>query len=691
MSKRQITIKPTCMRELLAFPADRAAVLWEKINLLVTDPLPDGKVKKKLHGSDGIYRLRVTDHRVFYQFGDSWVSLLGIRRRREDTYENVPQTEGSPDLPPDAEVDLDEFLTEKVTPKFTFSTVAQTQALPVEITREWLKELGIPASTHATLVRCRSEDDLLEASVPSEVLARVLDAVFPPSLRRVVAQPDLIVPSPEHLVRYKEGDLLGFLLNLDADQRKLTSWALTGPTMVTGGAGTGKSTVALYRVKEVLERAGSTGKERLLFTTYTRALLTVTRQLLEQFLTPEQLARVQVSTCDQVSLEIVRGRRKVGEIESDREAVRRLKALRKGFQTSTKSAFEGRLQTRALGRLSEQYLLEEFDWIITGRGIETLDQYREAPRPGRGVAFAPRLREAVWELHQKFLAERKAERFPELRNEALGVVRGGSWKGHWDYVFVDEAQDLSPSALSLMAETCRSAEGLFFAADSKQSLYSRNYTWTSANPRLQFRGRTANLKRNYRSTAEIDRAAFSLLRPEEAEALEPSTSVHEGPMPVLVRGVRSEKEPEWIGRFVRQLSKHLHFRQSAAAVLVPTAEIGASMATALSDLGLPAKYFKGRELDLRQDVVKVMSLYSAKGLEFPLVVAAGFHEGTYPVAGDFEEPELFAERMRHERRLLYVAFTRAMRGLMVMVPAGCRHEALTQLDVSHWHVEEAAE
>jgi mRNA-degrading endonuclease RelE of RelBE toxin-antitoxin system len=690
MSKRQITIKPTCMRELLAFPADRAAVLWDKINLLVTDPLPDGKVKKKLRGAEGIYRLRVADHRVFYQFGDGWVSLLGIRRRREDTYDSMP-SEGSPALPPDAEVDLDELLEEKPLPQFMFSSVAQTQPLPIEITREWLKELGIPASTHATLIRCRSEDDLLEAAVSSEVLARVVDAIFPPSLRRVATQPDLIVPSPEHLVRYKEGDLLGFLLNLDAEQRKLTSWALSGPTMVTGGAGTGKSTIALYRVKEVLDRAGSTGKERLLFTTYTRALLTVTKQLLQQLLTPDQLTRVEVSTCDRVALSVVRSQRQVGVVESDREALRRLKALRKTFHVSNASAFEARLQARALARLSDQYLLEEFDWIITGRGLATLDQYREAPRSGRGVPFAARLRTAVWELYEAFSAGRTSERFPDLRNEALAIVRKGDWNDPWDYVFVDEAQDLSPGALSLLAETCRTPEGLFFAADNKQSLYSRNYNWMSANPRLQFRGRTAVLRRNYRSTAEIDRAAFSLLLPEGGELLEPSMSVHEGPMPVLVRGIRPEQEAEWIGRFVRQFSKHLHLKQSAAAVLVPTADIGKGMASALSDHGLPSKYFDGRDLDLRQDVVKVISLFSAKGLEFPLVVVTGFYAGTYPVAEDFEESELFAERMRHERRLLYVGFTRAMRGLMVVVPAGCRHEALIRLDASQWHVEEAAQ
>ena len=52
------------MREIAAFPSDRAALLWDKIDALVSDPLPDGKVKKKLKGADGVYRMRVTDHRV---------------------------------------------------------------------------------------------------------------------------------------------------------------------------------------------------------------------------------------------------------------------------------------------------------------------------------------------------------------------------------------------------------------------------------------------------------------------------------------------------------------------------------------------------------------------------------------------------------------------------------------------------
>ncbi|MFH1865875.1 MAG: UvrD-helicase domain-containing protein, partial [Candidatus Eisenbacteria bacterium] len=441
MTKRQITIKPTCMREILAFPSDRATLLWEKINQLVTDPLPDGKVKKKLQGSDGIYRLRAADHRVFYRFGEDWVCLLGVRRRREDTYRTVPEAGNAPNLPPTGEEDLDALL--ETTPKtFSFAPVSQERPLPFELTKEWLTEIDIPLSAQPVLRRCKTEEDLLEAPIASEVLARVLDAIFPPSLDRVVQQPDLLVPSTDHLVRYKEGDLLGFLLTLDEDQLKLTRWALNGPTMVSGGAGTGKSTVALYRVREVLERPNATGREHVLFTTYTRALLAVTRQLLEQILTTDQLPRVQVATCDQVARDVVASRRPLERFEPDRETLRRLREARKAYDPGTSSSFESRLRVRALARLSDQYLLEEFDWIITGRGLRSLEEYLNTARPGRGVAFPARLRTAVWELFHTFDASRNGERFPEIRNEAVEIVRSGAWNKPWDYVFVDEAQDL---------------------------------------------------------------------------------------------------------------------------------------------------------------------------------------------------------------------------------------------------------
>lgn len=686
MTRRQLTIKPSCMREIAAFPAGRAALLWDKIDALVSDPLPDGKVKKKLRGADGVYRMRVTDHRVFYRFGEDWISLLGIRRRQEDTYDSAPD-EAAASLPDDGEDDLDTIIARSKPQVFHLQTAAAETPLPWPIAQELLRELAVPVSAAPTLLRCTTEEALLEAPVPPDVLGRVVDRLFPPSIERLDQQPDLVVPSTRHLVRFKEGDLLGFLLRLDEDQLKLTQWALKGPTMVRGGAGTGKSTVALYRVKALLERPGASGAERVLFTTYTRSLLGVTQQLLEQLLTPEQRRRVEVATCDQIAWRVVSRVREIGALESDADALRRLAKIR-AKHVPAGSAFESRLRSRALERLTDPWLLEEFEWIIEGRGLTSLAEYQAAARPGRGLPLNERARAAVWELYEVF-SKGAGERYTALRREALKLLAEDVQAVRYDYVVVDEAQDLSPVSLALMAEVCKSAEGLFFAADNKQSLYSRNYTWSSAHPRLQFRGRTALLSRNYRSTGEIDRAAFSVLVADELDELVASNSVHEGPLPVLVRDVAPERQAEWISRFVRQMARHLHLKTSAAAVLVPGARAGETLAAELQAQGLDARFFPGRDLDLRADVVRVLTLHTAKGLEFPIVVVAGLDSGNWPVPEDFDEPDLFAERARHERRVLYVGLTRAMRGLMLLVPRGCRHPALLDLDLDHWYVESA--
>jgi len=687
VTRRQLTIKPSCMREIATFPSDRAALLWDKIDALVSDPLPDGKVKKKLKGADGVYRLRVTDHRVFYRFGEDWISLLGIRRRAEDTYDGVPDETADAPAPDDGDDNLDAVIAAAQPKVFQFKTAALETPLPEPITQALLRELAVPVSAVPTLLRCTTEEALLEAPVPPEVLGRVVDRLFPPTIERLDQQPDLVVSSTKDLVRFKEGDLLGFLLRLDENQLKLTQWALKGPTMVRGGAGTGKSTVALYRVKALLERPGASGAERVLFTTYTRSLLTVTQQLLEQLLTPAQLRRVEVATCDRVAWRIVAKARKIGTPESDGDALRRLAKLRAKHVPSG-SKFESRLRARALERLTDAWLLEEFEWVIEGRGLTSLSEYQAAARPGRGLSLNERARAAVWELYEAF-SRSAGERYPALRREALKLLAEDSQSSRYDFVVVDEAQDLSPVSLALMAEVCRTAEGLFFAADSKQSLYSRNYTWSSAHPRLQFRGRTALLSRNYRSTHEIDRAAFSVLAEEGNDELVASDSVHEGPLPVLVRDITPEKQAEWIARFVRQMARHLHLKASAAAVLVPGAAAGETLASELMAQGLETRFFSGRDLDLKADVVRVLTLHAAKGLEFPIVIVAGLDAGQWPVPEDFDEPDLFAERARNERRVLYVGLTRAMRGLMLLVPKGCRHPAVVELDVNHWHVESA--
>ncbi|MGB0732152.1 MAG: DNA helicase II [Pontibacterium sp.] len=67
------------------------------------------------------------------------------------------------------------------------------------------------------------------------------------------------------------------------------------------------------------------------------------------------------------------------------------------------------------------------------------------------------------------------------------------------------------------------------------------------------------------------------------------------------------------------------------------------------------------QADAHQDSVQLMTLHSAKGLEFPLVFLAGMEEGLFPHKMSAEEPG----RLEEERRLCYVGITRAMAKLHI--------------------------
>lgn len=63
-----------------------------------------------------------------------------------------------------------------------------------------------------------------------------------------------------------------------------------------------------------------------------------------------------------------------------------------------------------------------------------------------------------------------------------------------------------------------------------------------------------------------------------------------------------------------------------------------------------------------ESAIQLMTLHSAKGLEFPLVFITGFEEGLFPHKLSIEE----ADQLQEERRLCYVGMTRSMERLFIV-------------------------
>src|SRR6266581_1130 len=689
----RITQKPDFFKALLALPPKETHQVLEKINLLAKDPTPDAKVKKQLkHIDPRLHRIRAGDYRIFYTFEEPYISLLGVRRRREDTYDEDVDVDflGGLDLvlestTKEAQPDWERLLAPKEPEK---------QRLPEPITEELLTNLRVPKECHARLLPIATEEDLLDCpGVPVDYLLKIDEYMFERPLVEVLQQPDYLLTDVNDLLRYKEGELLGFLLKLSPEQEKYVTWGInaSGQTLLKGGPGTGKSTIALYRVRSLVHELRKKGRDefRILFTTYTNALVNSSQQLLQQLLS-EDVKYVEVQTADRIVVTLL-GQAGIAPKFIDQGEFNTL--LRQAIKVAQ---FEGnavqlQAQRQTVERLSFDYLHQEINQVIVARQISSLEEYLAASRPGRKVRLNALQRKAIWGVHetlQRLLKQQGKETWHQARAMAEECVAQGIVGLNYDAVVIDEAQDLDPSALRLLVRLCDKPNHIFITADGNQSIYGSGFNWTDVHESLRFQGRTSILHANYRSTHEIgDAAQFYLaggaLDTEQIEHI----YMNSGPMPV-VRVVRNGgEEVQLLSRFLPAAAKEFRLAIGACAVLCPTAKAGKAIAAELTQRGIEATFMPGQDLNLSRPGVKVLTLNSAKGLEFPIVVLSGFiNSGWYgngPANVGAEEREEF---LATDRRTMFVGMTRAMRALLITVPAQTQSPLLQGFDGTYWNL-----
>jgi superfamily I DNA/RNA helicase len=329
--------------------------------------------------------------------------------------------------------------------------------------------------------------------------------------------------------------------------------------------------------------------------------------------------------------------------------------------------------------------------VIVSRQVNSLEEYLAAPRPGRKVRLNATQRQAVWRVHEtlkRLLEPQNKETWHQARARAEQCIAQGYMDLHYDAVVIDEAQDLDPSVIRILVRLCDKPNRIFITADANQSIYGSGFNWADVHESLRFQGRTSVLRANYRSTREIGEAAQAylaggVLDDEQVER----EYINDGIMPVMRVIYSGGEEVQLLSRFLPVAAHSCRLGIGACAVLCPTAKAGKSIAAELTQRGITATFMTGPELDLSRPGIKVLTLNSAKGLEFPVVALVGFSQsGWYAYVPSNIPADEREEFLANDRRTMFVGMTRAMRALLVAVPADARSPLLKGFDGQYWNV-----
>lgn len=485
-----------------------------------------------------------------------------------------------------------------------------------------------------------------------------------------------LVTSPDELAEILDKPFAAWRVFLHPSQRRVAyRVSYNGSAQVTGGPGTGKTVVALHRVKHLLSRSPN---RRVLLTTYTNALARALRENLALLLDDdEQLARVHVTTVDAFANRVLRDR--AGRVLSP-------------ISDNDERQIWRRVCRQRNLPWNEQFLASEFRHVVLAQDVRTHDEYLKVERRGRGSSLRAAQRSQIWSAIEAFKAELRSEgktTHLQICAEAADVLAGGEHQ--YDHVVVDEAQDLHPAQWRVLRAAVKAGpDDLFITGDPHQRIYDSRVSLRAVG--ISVAGRSSRLRINYRSTAEIlawstklmADVAVDELSGDGGDSLVGYRSLLRGGKPRLAGFANEQAEVAAIAGWVRDLIA----QGIPAADIAVCARFNLTLDRVFDELtaeGIPAVRVKDQP-GADVDGVRLATMHSMKGLEFRCVAVVGVTERALPFAKEITPPDV--DPRQHEsdllkqRCLLFVACTRAREALAVtwsgsaspFLPAGAERQ-----------------
>lgn len=445
---------------------------------------------------------------------------------------------------------------------------------------------------------------------------------------------------------------------LTQEQRKVLSQiSLDADFLVKGAAGTGKTLVLLKAIEKAkglgtdetgsqdeLEMGELGGTVALL--TYTTTLVKYDRYLSSLMMRGRFGAEDRISTADSFLFE-------------------RLAAVEPGAVFD----FDGKILAEAAAKHAPEGIdpkelaaeAENFIWANDVSAEEYLDRMIDRRGMRRPVQKAER--EELWRVVSAVSAELDGRRAYTKNYAAVKLIRalgagsGAKAAASVDYVFIDEAQDLSAAVLKALKACARRC--VVLAGDADQSIYQGGFSFKRSD--LNISGRTRILKTNFRNTAQIH-ALAERYRSGEAgwDAESQPEAFRDGPPPELFQGENRNVLADLLVERIKLFTAALGYELENLCVLVPLKGDIDFLKERLGGAGYAVSNIKDKDFDFASTgSIRISTMHSSKGLDFPVVFLFFSRQPYFGSVYDGDTVE------RMTRNLVYVSLTRAMDHLNV--------------------------
>ncbi|MCD8294798.1 MAG: UvrD-helicase domain-containing protein [Clostridia bacterium] len=452
---------------------------------------------------------------------------------------------------------------------------------------------------------------------------------------------------------------------LHPTQRKIANMDFEGPVRVLGAAGTGKTVIAIHRAKYLASKCAE--GEKILYTTFNTNLPEDIKSNLRKICTPEEMQKIDVINLD----------RWTGQFMEDNSLPGKLI-----YGTPLNNLWAKACEGSALD-FEPAFYADEWSRVVIPNKAFTYDAYASAPRPGRGNKLGKKMKQQVWDVLEKYMSLMKVKKVRDNDTAMLECAKyirehrdDPSYVGaKYTSIIVDEAQDFGDAAFCLIRAIAgdEHPNDIYITGDSHQRIYGRYTNLSKCGISVCGRDRSRSLRINYRTTDEIRSWALSLLKGETFDdldgGLDPETectSLTHGPAPVVKNFHTADDEVLYIAEEIQKLVSSGEKLADICVVLRTNQLISLykKMLTAADIRMYEIKNGQAEERDM--DAVRIATMHRVKGLEFKYVFIASLNKGDFPnpnVVKETNTPEANKEGTKSEKCLLYVAMTRAQKGV----------------------------